>query len=85
MRVSRDAASLTVVPRLPHALLAGSDAIVIPADSWQDTALRFPVDLAGRRLHNAFAGPAITLAPTIRVGELLPDCPVSLHCAVESA
>lgn len=87
MRVRGNQASLTVVPRLPHRLLAGRDAIVIPAEAWRDTVLIVPGGLAGRRLHDAIdGGPAVQLAAApVPVAGLLCDCPVSLHCTVESA
>jgi len=84
-RMHANAISLTVVPRLPHVLLAGRDSIAIPPDAWRDTALRCPPELAGRRLYDALNGAAsVTLAARLPVGSLLQDCPVSLHCTVES-
>jgi hypothetical protein len=46
-----------------------------------------PGGLAGRRLHDAIdGGPAVQLAAApVPVAGLLCDCPVSLHCTVESA
>ncbi len=86
MRVLGDTVSLTVVPRLPYALLAGRDAIAIPADRWRDTVLHCPSELAGRRLHDALGGGAgVQSAAGLPVGTLLRDCPVSLHCTVESS
>jgi (1->4)-alpha-D-glucan 1-alpha-D-glucosylmutase len=85
IRMQGNDVSLTVVPRLPHAMLAGRDGIAFPPDAWRDTALRCPPELAGRRLHDTLGGGAgITLAATLWVGGLLRDCPVSLHCTVES-
>jgi malto-oligosyltrehalose synthase len=85
MRMHANQISLTVVPRLPHALLAGRDSIAIPPDAWRDTALHVPSGLAGRRLHDTLGGGAsVTLAATLAVGAVLRDCPVSLHCTVES-
>ncbi len=85
MRVRGDAASLTVVPRLPHILLADRDAIAIPPDAWRDTALHCPTELVGRFLHDTLGGSAgMQLAARMPVGGLLRDCPVSLRCTVES-
>jgi (1->4)-alpha-D-glucan 1-alpha-D-glucosylmutase len=85
MRVRGDAASLTVVPRLPHRLMAEDGAITIPPAAWQDTALRCPDDIVGRRLRDALDGRAgVPLPQTLSIGALLGDCPVALHCTVES-
>ena len=85
VRMHANQVSLTVVPRLPHALLAGRDSIAIPPEAWRDTALRCPAGLTGRRLHGKLGGAAsITLAATLPIGPLLRDCPVSLHCTVKS-
>ncbi|MGA3400457.1 MAG: malto-oligosyltrehalose synthase [Acetobacteraceae bacterium] len=86
MRVRGDAASLTVVPRLPHHLLADRNAITIPPTAWQDTALLCPTEYVGRRLFDTLGDAAgMPLAARLPVGGLLRDCPVSLHCTVESA
>ena len=85
MRVHEGQASLTVVPRLPHRLLAARDGITIPPDAWQDTALRCPPDLVGRHLHDVLCGGADLKFPaSLPVGPILRDCPVALHCTVES-
>jgi (1->4)-alpha-D-glucan 1-alpha-D-glucosylmutase len=85
LRLHNEAASLTVVPRLPHALLPDRDDIVIAPEAWQDTALRCPPELVGRRLHDALRnGANATLTPTTPIAALLCDCPVSLYCTVES-
>ena len=85
MRVSDGAASVMVVPRLPHRLLTGRDSIAIPPDAWRDTTLHCPPDFVGRRLHDALGGGAgSTLAARTPVGALLRDCPVALRCTVAS-
>ncbi|HEY3846436.1 MAG TPA: malto-oligosyltrehalose synthase [Acetobacteraceae bacterium] len=84
MRVRGDDTSLTVVPRLPHILLGGRDAVAIPPDAWRDTVLHCPTELVGRRLHDTFGGrTGLTLTARLPVGALLRDCPVSLRCTVE--
>jgi (1->4)-alpha-D-glucan 1-alpha-D-glucosylmutase len=86
MRVRGDEASLTVVPRLPHGLLpAGHDAIAIAPDAWRGTMLSCPVEMVGRRLHDALgSGAAVRLEATMPIGALLGDCPVSLRCTIGS-
>jgi malto-oligosyltrehalose synthase len=85
MRVHEGQASLTVVPRLSHRLLEDRDGITIPPDAWRDTALRCPSDLVGRHLHDVVRGGAgVKLAASLPVGPMLRDCPVALHCTVES-
>jgi (1->4)-alpha-D-glucan 1-alpha-D-glucosylmutase len=86
LRVRGDAVSLTVVPRLPHTLLAERDTIAIPPDAWQDTVLHIPPALVGHHLHDTLGGGTdMQLAAQQPIVSLLRDCPVSLHCTVESA
>jgi (1->4)-alpha-D-glucan 1-alpha-D-glucosylmutase len=71
-----DEIALTVVPRLPTPLLAGADQLLLDADSWQGTALRFSENIA---LTNLFdPGAATLVGRNVAVHRLLSRVPIGL-------
>ena len=73
-----EAAVITLAPRLWGGLIGSTDALVPPAETWGDTALEIPAELAGR-YRNLVSGEELTLAAGHGpVGALLSRWPVAL-------
>ena len=69
---------ITLAPRLWGGLIGSTDALVPPAETWGDTALEIPAELAGR-YRNLVSGEELTLAAGHGpVGALLSRWPVAL-------
>lgn len=77
-RLHDDAASVTVVPRLPALLLGDGDDILIRPAAWEGTTLSVPAGLAGRRLRDVIGGAEIALTGTVAVADVLGALPVAL-------
>ena len=75
---------ITIVPRLPFALLPPGDGILIPPVAWQATWVRLPVDIGGR-FHDVVRGvPQDLSANRLPMGDALAIFPVALLIAVPS-
>jgi len=72
-----DAASVTVVTRLPTRHLEG-DLPLLPPAAWEGTALRLPSPLDGLALRDALGDAAPPAGGTLAVGSLLARLPVAL-------
>lgn len=68
-RTKGDDTVLVVVPRLP---------LTFAASEWGDTAITLPADLAGRSLTNKLTSAETKIGETLRLADLLRDCPVAL-------
>jgi maltooligosyltrehalose synthase len=78
-RITGKTCSTTVVPRLPYRLLGDTDALMIPASSWQGTRIRLPNQLTGRTVRNAITNePVGPLDSTLPVDRALAEFPVAL-------
>ncbi|WP_338661361.1 malto-oligosyltrehalose synthase [Pararoseomonas sp. SCSIO 73927] len=73
-----DAASLTVVTRLPARLLGEDGLPLVPAEAWGDTALRLPPALAGLPWRDALGEEAVPAREALPLRELLAALPVAL-------
>lgn len=76
------AVAITVVTRLPAALLGEGDVPLVPAAAWADTVLPLPGEFAGRPLRDALTGATIDGGTdAIPVAQLLGRLPVALLLA----
>ncbi|MBS9719282.1 malto-oligosyltrehalose synthase [Tianweitania sp. BSSL-BM11] len=75
LRSQGDDVVLAVVPRLPLGLY-NQDGSQTP--DWGDTAIVIPADLTDRRLINHLTSAETTIGETMRLADLLKDCPVAL-------
>ena len=77
-RRKEDDVLITIVPRLPLALLPPGDAILIPPSAWGDTKLPG----VGGRLRDVISGRILTVPDgALPVREALADFPVALLVA----
>lgn len=71
--------AVTIVPRLPGRLLGSGDSLMIPALSWQNSALRLPSLLHGLAVRDVISGNRIgPLGKTLPVAQALASFPVAL-------
>jgi (1->4)-alpha-D-glucan 1-alpha-D-glucosylmutase len=72
-------AAITIVPRLPHALMQGRPEPPIGARVWRDTAVRLPPALRRRRWTNVLTGEHVDpIDGILRLADALAAFPVAL-------
>jgi len=76
------ASMVTIVPRLPFALLPPSEGILIPPAAWEGTSVRLPVGIGGR-FQDVVGGLGRELsANRLSLGDVLASFPAALFISV---
>jgi malto-oligosyltrehalose synthase len=70
--------AITVVSRLPAALLTEGESIVIPADAWGDTAIALPPELSTLSFCDAISGFSVATSKSMLIRGILRSLPVAL-------
>jgi malto-oligosyltrehalose synthase len=70
--------ALTIVSRLPSALLGDDDSIVIPSPAWADTKLVLPRELCGRSFCDAISRAGFSAGACLSVADILHRLPIAL-------
>ncbi len=78
LRSAGEAASMTLVPRLPSGLLTEDGSIIISRGAWQETRVMLPPELRNRALRDVISGRTMQGQAELAVGEVLASFPVAL-------
>lgn len=78
-RIRGDSIVIVVVPRMVYRLLQKGDALSLDPRCLENNSLSVPTELQGRRCKRLLTdGVGITLDPTLSLGSLLADSPISV-------
>lgn len=75
LRRHEERQALVVVPRFVSSMMGQGDSLIIPAESWGDRTIELPESL---RVRNVFTGERMGLSRSLRLADILKDCPVGL-------
>jgi len=78
------ASMITIVPRLPLALLPPGDEILIPPVTWEDTSVRLPAGIVGRFQDVVRGAPRDLSANRLPLGDALAIFPGALLISIPS-